>query len=152
MAKTFESVNDALDFAIANEIEAHDMYMDLANKVERPEMREVFQQFAKEELGHKAKLEHVKAGGELKPVEGKIQTLAIADYTVDIEPKDNPTYQEALLIAMQAEKRAFKLYTDLAGQATDPVIVELFRGLAQEEAKHKLRFEIEYDDNILTEN
>jgi hypothetical protein len=25
-------------------------------------------------------------------------------------------------------------------------------GLAQEEAKHKLRFEIEYDDQILTEN
>ena len=29
---------------------------------------------------------------------------------------------------------------------------ELFLSLAQEEAKHKLRFEIEYDDMILTEN
>jgi len=29
---------------------------------------------------------------------------------------------------------------------------EFFSSLAQEEAKHKLRFEIEYDQHILTEN
>ena len=29
---------------------------------------------------------------------------------------------------------------------------QTFLGLAQEEAKHKLRFEVEYDDVILAEN
>jgi len=152
MMEKFNSADDVLDFAIGKEQEAHDMYLDLANRVQRPEMQSIFRQFAGEELGHRAKLEHVKAGGKLRPAEGKIQDLKIADYSVEIEPQDNMSYQEALLYAMQAEKRAYMLYSELAGQTDDAALVELFEGLAQEEAKHKLRFEIEYDENILTEN
>ena len=40
---------------------------------------------------------------------------------------------------------------DLAAGASDE-LAELFRSLAAEEAKHKLRFEIEYDDVVLKEN
>jgi hypothetical protein len=32
---------------------------------------------------------------------------------------------------------------------SDPGLQRVFKGLAQEEAKHKLRFEIEYDDHVL---
>ncbi len=148
----FNSIDDVLDFAIQKEQEAHDMYMELAANLARPEMKAVFEQFAQEELGHKAKIEAVKQGGELKAIEEKVQDLKIADYLVDIEPGPNMTYQEALIIAMQAEKRAYLLYNDLAEQAEDGAIVELFLSLAQEEAKHKLRFEIEYDENVMTEN
>jgi rubrerythrin len=59
------------------------------------------------------------------------------------------TYQEALLFAMKAEKAAFVLYTKLAEVTSDAGLQRVFRNLAQEEAKHKLRFEIEYDDHIL---
>ena len=38
------------------------------------------------------------------------------------------------------------------GVAPDEDLRGLLLSLAQEEAKHKLRFEIEYDDRILTEN
>ena len=34
----------------------------------------------------------------------------------------------------------------------DAELKSLFLRLAQEEAKHKLHFEIEYDEHILTEN
>jgi rubrerythrin len=50
---------------------------------------------------------------------------------------------------MKAEKAAFVLYTKLAEVTTDAGLQRVFRSLAQEEAKHKLRFEIEYDDNVL---
>jgi len=53
---------------------------------------------------------------------------------------------------MKEEKSAFKLYSDLAARTDDVSTREIFLSLAQEEAKHKLRFEIEYDDNILREN
>ena len=53
---------------------------------------------------------------------------------------------------MKQEKAAFKLYTDLAVVAPDEDLRDLLLSLAQEEAKHKLRFEVEYDDQILTEN
>ena len=51
---------------------------------------------------------------------------------------------------MKKEKAAFRLYQDLAGLVQDEKIKALFLSLAQEEAKHKLRFEVEYDD-LLTE-
>ena len=53
---------------------------------------------------------------------------------------------------MKQEKAAFKLYSDLARMASTAELRELLLGLAQEEAKHKLRFEIEYDENVLKEN
>jgi rubrerythrin len=71
---------------------------------------------------------------------------------VDVEPTATVTYQNALILAMKKEKAAFQLYTDLASQTDDAEVKQIFEGLAQEEAKHKLRFEVEYDDMILTEN
>lgn len=40
----------------------------------------------------------------------------------------------------------------LASKTHDAKLKELFIGLAQEEAKHKMAFEIEYDDVILRDN
>jgi rubrerythrin len=59
------------------------------------------------------------------------------------------TYPEALLFAMKSEKAAFRLYDALATATHDPVLALLFRSLAQEEARHKLRFELEYEENVL---
>jgi rubrerythrin len=53
---------------------------------------------------------------------------------------------------MKKENAAFKMYTELASQTPDPKIKETFLALAQEEAKHKLRFEMEYDEEILKED
>jgi rubrerythrin len=61
-------------------------------------------------------------------------------------------YQSALILAMKQEKAAFRLYTDLAASTDDEKVRDLFLGLAQEEAKHKLRFEVEYDDDFLRDN
>jgi len=53
---------------------------------------------------------------------------------------------------MKREKAAFKLYSDLAEQVGDQQTKDLFLSLAEEEAKHKLRFEVEYDEVILKDN
>ena len=44
------------------------------------------------------------------------------------------------------------MYTTLADLADNEQAREVLLSLAQEEAKHKLHFEIEYDDLILKEN
>jgi rubrerythrin len=118
----------------------------------RAHMRAVFEQFAKEEMGHKAKLQMVKRGEYTMQLKHKIPDLKIADYLVAVEPNEATDYQGALLLAMKKEKAAFKLYTDLAADTDDQQVRELFLNLAQEEAKHKLRFELEYDDYILSQN
>ena len=53
---------------------------------------------------------------------------------------------------MKKEKAAYRLYLDLAAVGEDEELTDMFLSLAQEEAKHKLRFEIEYDDEIMKEN
>ena len=49
------------------------------------------------------------------------------------------------MFAMEKEKAAFKLYNDLAKLTSDKLLEKIFLSLAQEEAKHKLILEIEYD-------
>jgi rubrerythrin len=61
-------------------------------------------------------------------------------------------YEDALKLAMKREKAAFKLYTNLAEKSEDNGMKSLFSMLAQEESKHKLRFEIEYDEYVMKEN
>lgn len=153
MVERFESVEAVLDFAIASEIEANLFYLDLAAKASVPAMKEAFEEFAQEEAGHKAKLEAVKRGGILFGAGAvKVQSLDLADYLVAAEPKADMTYAEALILAMQKEKAAYKLYLDLATVAEAEELTDLFLALAAEEAKHKLRFEIEYDDVVLKED
>ena len=57
-------------------------------------------------------------------------------------------YQQALIVAMKQEKAAYKLYSDLAAKVTFEGLRNTFLMLAQEEAKHKLHFEVEYDELI----
>lgn len=145
-------LDEILDFAIDREQEAHDFYVELAEKSKHSNMKEVFAGFASEELGHKHKLEAIKEGKRDFPATKKVMDLKISNYVVDVEPGDDLDYQHVLILAMKQEKAAFKLYSDLAAAVDDEDVASTFRALAQEEAKHKLRFEVEYDDVILIEN
>lgn len=145
----FGSVDEVLEFAIGKEEEAAQFYTDLAAKMERPAMRKVFEDFAREELGHKKKLADVKQGKRLISAEKKVADLKVGDYLVEVKPRAGMDYQEALILAMKNEKAAFKLYHDLASTTEDETVRQLFMALAEEEAKHKLRFELEYDETIL---
>jgi rubrerythrin len=150
--KAFGSVDEILDFAIGKEEEAAQLYTRLGRQTEKSWMRQVFEEFANEELGHKAKLEAIKEGKRLLPAAEKVMDLKIADYLMDVEPSAALDYQDALILAMKEEKAAFRLYSDLAAATDDEALRETLLALAQEEARHKLRFEIEYDDHVLTGN
>jgi desulfoferrodoxin-like iron-binding protein len=148
----FKSVNEVLDFAIEKEEEARQFYLEWSNKLEHKALREQFVQFAGEENKHKEKLQRVKSGSTFKPAAKKVTDLKIVDYLVDIVPTPEMDYQEALIVAMRREKASFKFYTDLAALAEDEGLRETFLALAQEEAKHKLRLETEYEKEIYSEN
>jgi rubrerythrin len=148
----WKSVDEILDYAIGQEEQAFNFYTELAERMDRPWMSRIFKDFAKEEQGHKKKLLAVKEGKLLVSAQKKVMDLKISDYLADVEPSIDMDYQQALVVAMKKEKKAFKMYTDLAAAVDDDNLRDLFLGLAQEEAKHKLRFEIEYDDFIMTDN
>jgi rubrerythrin len=150
--KEFNKINDILDFAIDQEQEAVDFYNNLASKLANEAMRKVFEQFAQEEMGHKAKLLDIKNKGIFDISSDKIMDLKIADYTVNVKPSPQMTYQDALILAMNKEKFAFKLYLTLSEKAPGTELKNFFVMLAQEESRHKLRFELEYDEYVLKEN
>jgi rubrerythrin len=150
--KKFNSIDDVLDFAINAEQEAVDFYNQLATNAKTEDMRHVFTSFAQEEIEHKARLTKIKKEGSFKVEPEKIEDLKISDYMVDVKATPDMSYSEALVLAMRKEKAAFKLYYDLAIRAENEPMRDVFLSLAQEESKHKLRFEIEYDEYVLREN
>jgi rubrerythrin len=144
------ALEEILNFAIEEEKAAAEFYLSLAAQTQSAEMRLALQAFAREEQGHEARLRHMQSQG-VRPAGGpQVPDLKIADYQVKMEPGPDMTYRDLVMLAMQKELAANRLYTALADTTPDAELSEMFRQLAQEEAKHKLRFETEYD-NLMVE-
>lgn len=145
-----DQMRKALDFAIAKEQEAEAFYKEWSEKAKQPAVQGLFAELAGIEHGHmeilsKITPEEMVDSGNIDVIE-----LALSDFLVDVSASPNLTLQEAMILAMKREEGAVKLYTRLAemnGEAKS-----LFEALAKEEGRHKAKLEIEYDDNILTEN
>jgi rubrerythrin len=145
------SVHEIFDFAIKEEQKAFKLYSDFAAIQKKPEMKKVFLEFAEEEKGHMQKLAELKKNWKSASVEKDIPDLKLSDYIVEATPSADMDYQKALTIVMKLEKAAFKMYSDLAASVSDPEAKKILLLMAQEEAKHKLHFEIEYEETFLVE-
>ena len=148
----FDSVDEILEFAIQQEEKAVEFYTELAGKMQYKHMKDALLGFAEEEERHKARLLQVREGKQMLGAEQRVLDLKIGDHLEEVELSDELDYQQALIVAMKAEKAAFRLYSDLASATDDPALKTTLLGLAEEEAKHKLRFEIEYDDEFRKEH
>ncbi len=146
------SVDEILDFAIAREQEAQEFYTKLSETSANKHAAKLFKEFAAMEQGHAAKLKAVKEGKKLVSSATKVADLKLAEYIVPVKADANLDYQGTLDLAMQREKAAFRLYCDLADNTEDAQLKDMFAALANEEAQHKLKIEIEYDEYVLTEN
>jgi rubrerythrin len=150
--KNFESIDEILSFAIQKEQEASDFYKEWSTKARDDQITKMFINFAEEEQGHKRKLENLEQKGGIPDINRDVDNLKISDYLVEVEPDKEIGLQDALILAMQREKKAFNLYSDLEEITDNAETKKLFKFLANEEAKHKLRFEKHYDELVLTDN
>jgi len=140
---------EIIQFAIGREIDAIDFYSRASKMVKLSGTRELFLDFAKQEEGHKKKLEGVMAGKvDVVKIE-KVPNLKISDYLVDAELRPDIPYADILRLAMKREERSVKLYTDLTEKNVDKNLNNLFTFLIQEESKHKYALEKLYDDEVL---
>ena len=142
--KTFQSFDEVVDFAINAEIEAVSFYKMLADFVEKAEMADVLSGLALQESEHKTKLEAIKTG-RIAIDEEEVGDLGITEHVEDVKPYAKMNYIDLLVVGMKKEEAARKLYTDLATVAQTQELRDIFLKLAQEEAEHKMRFELEYD-------
>ena len=147
-----KTIDDIINYAADKEQEASDLYKDLADRTTRTGVKEMFMDLSKQEAGHKVKVLSLKKGGlPMKPV-AQVADLKISDYLTSETVGPKSSYQDILIFAMKREEASVGLYTALAGVATDGKAKGVLLALADEERKHKLRIETEYDENVLKEN
>jgi rubrerythrin len=141
------SDQEILEFAISREVEAHYFFLALADRVEDPKMRQVFEDLAAEELEHKAKLElEILKTGRTLPEQQIPPGRPKSDYI--ISESDLPLdidYTDMLLLGIAKEEAAFRMFVNLIPTVQDEESREILLVLAEEEVRHKLRFENEYN-------
>jgi rubrerythrin len=145
-----DQLRKALDFAIAKEKESETFYKEWSQKAKSPSVKGLFAGLAGVEHGHMEILSRITPEEMTSSRTADAQDLQLSDLLIDIVASPELTLQEAMILAMKREESAVKLYSRLAemnGEAKS-----LFEALAKEEGRHKSKLEIEYDDNILTEN
>jgi rubrerythrin len=139
---------EIIQFAIDKEVEAFNFYTDASKNAKYSGGKDLFLSLAKEEEGHRKLLQNLNMEKVAEKRIEKIPDLKISDYMVDVEIKPDLSYADILRIAMKREERSVKLYNDMK-TSSDKELEKLFTFLSSEEAKHKLRLEKIYDDEIL---
>ncbi|MDI6763634.1 MAG: ferritin family protein [Thermodesulfobacteriota bacterium] len=140
---------EVIQFAIDKEIEAFNFYTGASQNAKYSGGKDLFLSLAKEEEGHRKLLENLNMEKVSKKRIEKVPDLHISDYMVEVDMKPGLSYADTLRIAMKREEKSLKLYNDMKDSNTDEDLKKLFTLLANEEAKHKLKLEKIYDEEIL---
>ena len=148
------SIEEAINFAIEQEIQAAELYASLLNMTSDPKAKEIYQELHEMELRHKENLENFDTTDfNKRHVDHPLLDLKLTDYLVEKDPSRELSYQEVLILAAKREQRAVALYSKLAKQfELDARVANMFNMLAREEQLHKDQVEILYDDTVLSQN
>lgn len=117
-------MNEVLNFAVEREQESYDLYKDLAGKVEKQELKAIFQTLMEEEKQHKAFYSKLLSTVEEKRIPGVgapegeeydayMRALIDDRRTVKTPPVDMGNIQDVLNFAIAREKDAVLFYVGL---------------------------------------
>lgn len=143
----FSSISEIIEYAKEKEEEARYYYSKAAKYTDNLNIKELFERLAKEEENHKKVLEELKIDEISQKVEGiTLPKIKSDDIKVSMKysPKMNP--QELLEFAIEEEKKAFYLYTEMEEISESKKVKDLFRFLAMQEAYHKAKLEDELEN------
>jgi rubrerythrin len=144
------SLDEILRFAIRKEADAATFYRMAADRSD-PGVKKTFEELAKEEEGHKKRLE----GFDLKKIEQvelkEAKGLGLSEMMEDVPYSSDMSYADLLRMAIKNEEKSQKLYISTSQLATEPMLKKLLLILGQEESTHKERLEKIYDKEILQE-
>jgi len=143
------SVDSVVNFAIEKEEKAMDFYQKCADRAKNQGIKKFFQEMVDEEKRHRDLLKGLNpsALGDIKL--DKVEDLHISDYLIDVQFRNELTYQEALTLAMKKEEKAHAFYAAWKDKCMHEKTGKLFEMLATEEMKHKRKIETVYDEEIL---
>jgi len=145
--------NSIIDFAIDREKEAVLFYQALQRNAKFNGMKDFLQELEKMEEGHIKVLQSIGKTDVSSMKIPQVDNMKISDYLVPVnKPVEEMDYQDIVITAMKREEASYNLYTSLSANFSDPDTKKLFEKLASEEAKHKLKFEEIYDNEVLKDN
>jgi len=142
------SVEEILRFAIRKEADAAAYYQMMADR-SNPGIKKLLEELAKEEEGHRKKLEHFDRKKIEKMTVKETQGLGISEWMEDVPFSSDMNYADLLRMAIKNEERSQQFYASTAQRVTEPTLKKLLLVLAQEESTHKERLEKLYDKDVL---
>jgi rubrerythrin len=144
----FESFEEIIRFAIEKEKEAAAFYKEASLQEAYSGVKEMFEEFAQEEVKHRTLLEEfLKGERAISDYRFEwIPDMKRSDYIVGVKYEKGMSYPEILRLAMKREEGSLALYNHLAEKTEDRDLAKTFQILRQEESKHKLALETLYDD------
>lgn len=155
MQATSTPYQEILTTAIEREIEAHQLYLEMSERVENQRAQELLQELAAQEQGHRRRLEALLESGvspeKLARQSKRIEDLGITDFLQETPLDEHSDVQQVLIVAGKREAGSHDLYSALASIADDEETEALFRFLAEQELEHKHRIERLYEDLYYTE-
>lgn len=144
------SLDEILRFAIRKEADAAAFYRMAADR-SNPGIKKTFEELAKEEDGHKRKLE----GFDLKKMDEmelkEMKGMGLSEVMEDVPFSSDMSYPDLLRMAIKNEEKSQQLYTSTAKMTKEPKMEKLLLALAQEESTHKEKLEKIYDQEVLKE-
>lgn len=135
---------EALGLAIRAEIDACELYGDLAKRVRNPLVREKFELLAKEESQHQRILE--KAYEQHFPeVPLQVPRTQLSKEYSCTSLREQKSLKDVLAFAISEERRSHERYLKAAEQAKDPSGQAMFHYLADWEFSHQMALTAEYE-------
>jgi rubrerythrin len=152
---TADPYQEILRVAIEREVEARQLYLDMAARVEDEQAKELLQELAAQEEGHRNRLQAVLSAGAdpelLSRQSRRVTDLRITDFLREMPLDENADVQQVLIVAGKREAGSYDLYSAMASISEDEETEALFRYLAGQELEHKHRVERLYEDLYYTE-
>lgn len=145
-------MNDELaevwDNAIYKEIASQSLYVEAQRDTEDPAAVKMLEELASEELKHAEILRKMKdAGWESRDLNmASLPDLKLSDYLKGPDTLQGAGLQEVLIFAMKREEESMAFYSRLMSVFRQETAKLLCARLAQEELKHKMKLELEYQE------
>lgn len=139
-----------IDYAMTQEREGMTFYNKASRKFKNQELKKLFAKLATEEKKHLESFRSLKAEVTQKNVDERFRSTGVGAYLEalireGLFPKDDglskridgiDSVREACVLAMQAEKNAILLYSELAKASKDKGQKKMFDQLIREEKSH----------------
>ncbi len=140
-----QTIGRIIRLAIRREQEAYNFLMAMSECVESPGIKYMFKDLAKEELEHKDKLELelIKLGEVVQPQTSQTETEN--PYYIESDESATMDFADLLRLCIEKEDISFRFYINMAVQLNQEESRDTLLALAEEELRHKLRFEAEYE-------